>query len=235
MAEEQKKLSAKEIKQLEKDLKSQPVLVWDSLKPPEKKAAFETAEDYKAFLGESKTERNAALEIIKRAEAASFVDFSVEGDHPRRMFTRMGRVAGLSVAGKRSLTEGLRLIVSHIDAPRLDLKPRPLYEDVDLAFLKTQYYGGIKKYQWLARPLALHGHVVKDDGRVIRLAIGENDDDPVFVIGRPAAHLARKVQGAKKVSEAFPGEKLNLLVGSLPLGDEKVKERFKLARAGEAL
>jgi aspartyl aminopeptidase len=123
----------------------------------------------------------------------------------------------------------MRLIVSHIDAPRLDLKPKPLYEDVDLAFLKTHYYGGIKKYQWLSRPLALHGFVVKDDGRRVDVVIGENPADPVLTIADLLPHLARQAQGSKKVSEAFPGEKMNLIVGSRPLGDDETKNRFRLA------
>ena len=127
------------------------------------------------------------------------------------------------------MTEGLRLIIAHIDSPRLDLKPRPMYEDVDLVFLKSHYYGGVKKYQWLSRPLALHGHVVKDDGRVIDLVIGEDDGDPVLTIADLAPHLDRQVMRDKKVSEAFVGEKMNLIVAGLPLGDEEVKERFKLA------
>ncbi|RLB17167.1 MAG: aminopeptidase, partial [Deltaproteobacteria bacterium] len=130
--------------------------------------------------------------------------------------------------GKEPIEKGVRIIVSHIDSPRLDLKQRPLYEDVDLAFLKTHYYGGIKKFQWLSRPLAIHGRIVKKDGKTVDLSIGEAASDPVFTVLDLLPHLARKVQYEKKLGEAIAGEKLNLIVGSLPLGDKETKERFKL-------
>jgi aspartyl aminopeptidase len=224
-----KKLTPKKIKELEKQLVSKPALVWDRLNESEKRAVETVARDYKTFIDKAKTEREAAAEIIRRAKTAGFRPLDGKGAGARRYSLMMGKVAALFVAGKTPLTEGLRLIVSHIDAPRLDLKPRPLYEDVDMTFLKTHYYGGIKKYQWLSRPLALHGHVVKDDGRVVDLVVGEDPDDPVFTIADLLPHLAHKVQANKKVNEAFPGEKLNLICGSLPLGDDEVKNRFKLA------
>ncbi len=123
----------------------------------------------------------------------------------------------------------MQIIASHVDAPRLDLKQHPLYEEVDLAFLKTHYYGGIKKYQWLARPLALHGTILTAENKKINLVIGEKDQDPVFTVADLLPHLARKVQMEKKLSEAIEGEKLNILIGSIPLGPEETKERFKLA------
>ncbi len=119
-------------------------------------------------------------------------------------------------------------MASHLDSPRLDLKTYPLYEETDLAFLKTHYYGGIKKYQWLARPLALHGVILKADGSRVELKVGEESADPVFTVCDLLPHLARKAQMDKKVTEAFEAEKLNVLVGSLPLGDKETKERFKL-------
>ena len=224
-----KKPTKAEIKKLEKALASKPVLVWDTLKPEEPRAVEAAADDFKRFLNASKTEREAVREIVGRAEAAGFKSEKNGAPGEKCYATRMGKVVALTVNGRAPLTDGLRLIVSHIDAPRLDLKPRPLYEDVDLAFLKTHYYGGIKKYQWLSRPLALHGHVVKADGRVVDIVIGERDDEPVLTIADLLPHLARKVQSSKKVNEAFPGEKLNLIVGSIPYGDDEVKSRFKLA------
>ncbi|MEW6262398.1 MAG: aminopeptidase [Thermodesulfobacteriota bacterium] len=218
-----------EIKKLEKALALKPVLVWDKLDAARRKAAWKLAEDYKTFLNAAKTEREAAREIIRRAEAAGFEPLSAAGASPKRHSVHLGKLAALTVSGRRPVTDGLRLIIAHIDAPRLDLKPKPLYEDVDLVFLKTHYYGGLKKYQWLSRPLALHGFVVKDDGRTVDLVIGEDPGEPVLTIADLLPHLARKVQSDKKVNEAFPGEKLNLLVGSLPLGDDEVKNRFKLA------
>ena len=124
--------------------------------------------------------------------------------------------------GSRDLTQGMKIIIAHIDAPRLDLKQNPLYEDVDLALLRTHYYGGIKKYQWVAMPLAIHGVVVKADGTLVNFVIGEDERDPVFSIDDLLPHLSRKHQDEKKLSEAIEGEKLTVLFGSMPLlGEER--------------
>ena len=147
---------------------------------------------------------------------------------PRPFIITGAKALALVVQGKRPLSAGLRLVASHIDSPRLDLKPYPIYEDTDLAFLKTHYYGGIKKYQWLARPLAIHGVVLKADGSSVNLSLGEDPADPVFTVLDLLPHLARKAQMDKKVTDAFEGEKLNVLAGSLPLGNGETKERFKL-------
>ncbi|MBW1838649.1 MAG: aminopeptidase, partial [Deltaproteobacteria bacterium] len=138
------------------------------------------------------------------------------------------KAIGLAVIGKRSPVEGLRIIVSHIDSPRLDLKQNPLYEEVSLAFLKTHYYGGIKKYQWVSRPLALHGKVIKKDGKELDVRIGEDENDPVFTIADLLPHLARKTQYSKKLGDAIAGEKLNVLAGSIPYPDKETQERIKL-------
>ena len=182
----QKKPTKAEIKKKE-SLKHKPALVWDSLTDKERKQAFALAEDYKCFLDAAKTEREAVREIVGRALKAGYKEPGGK-TRPTKVFqTRYGKVGALALVGDAPLTDGLRLIVSHVDAPRLDLKPRPLYEDLDLAFLKTHYYGGIKKYQWLSRPLALHGFVVKDDGRRVDLVVGEDDGDPRADHLRPAA------------------------------------------------
>ncbi|MDX1778114.1 MAG: aminopeptidase, partial [Thermodesulfobacteriota bacterium] len=138
------------------------------------------------------------------------------------------KAIGLAVIGKRPPQEGLRILVSHIDAPRLDLKQNPLYEDVDLGLLKTHYYGGIKKYQWVSCPLALHGKIIKKDGSEVDLCIGENETDPVFTIADLLPHLARKSQYEKKLGDAIIGEKLNALAGSIPYPDRDTSERVKL-------
>ena len=218
-----------EIKKLEKDLKYNPVLVWDKLKARERNAVMELAEDYKAFLDAAKTERAAVNEIEARARKAGYKPISSQKKAGPVFSSFMGKTTALAIPGKRPPTEGMRLIVSHIDSPRLDLKQRPLYEDVDLTLLKTHYYGGIKKYQWMSLPLALHGRVVRSDGSMVDVVIGEKNEDPVLTVTDLLPHLAQKIQAEKKVSEAFPAEKLNILIGSLPLGDEGVKERFKLA------
>ena len=217
-----------DIKKLEKKLKFQSKLVWDSLSDTKRKQVDRLADDYKVFLDIGKTEREAVAEIENRAKAAGFKAMHAQKKSVPVYAKFMEKTAALAVPGQKPLTEGLRLIVSHVDSPRLDLKPNPLYENVDMAFFKTHYYGGIKKYQWLSRALALHGRVIKTDGKIVDIVVGEDDKDPVLTIADLLPHLAAN-QSGKKVSEAFPGEKLNLIVGSLPLGDEKVKERFKLA------
>lgn len=205
------------------------VNVWDILSAEEVKETFSFAEGYKNFLDEAKTEREAVSEIMKFAsrkgfskkESATLPGKKICGEYHKKS-------AYLAVLGDEPIEKGINIIVSHIDAPRLDLKQNPLYEEVDLAFLKTHYYGGIKKYQWLSRPLALHGKIIKKDRTEIDLKIGEKDDDPVFTISDLLPHLARKAQYEKKLDEAIKGEKLNILVGSIPYPEKKVTERFKL-------
>ncbi|MFZ5447829.1 MAG: aminopeptidase [Thermodesulfobacteriota bacterium] len=217
-----------EIKQLRDRLAVSPQLVWDKVDSEERAAIFAFGDHYKTFLDRAKTEREAVAEIERQAKALGFVDLSRRESGPRGFYNYKNKVIVLAVQGRRPLSEGLRLVASHIDSPRLDLKQYPLYEDTELAFLKTHYYGGIKKYQWLARPLAIHGVVLKADGTQVQLTIGEDPHDPVFTVLDLLPHLARKAQMDKKVAEAFEGEKLNVLVGSLPLGDSETKERVKL-------
>ena len=216
-----------ELKQLRDRLAVNPTLVWDQVDQGELAAIFAYGDHYKTFLDRAKTEREAVVEIERQAKALGFVDLARKEAGPRGYYNYRGKTIVLVVQGRRPLSEGLRVVASHIDSPRLDLKQYPLYEDTDLAFLKTHYYGGIKKYQWLARPLAIHGVVLKADGSQVTLSIGEDAADPVFSVLDLLPHLAKKTMD-KKVSEAFEGEKLNVLVGSLPLGDVETKERVKL-------
>lgn len=219
----------KELKDMSKKLGYNPELVWDSISDKQKEDVFKFAEGYKAFLDQAKTEREAVVAIKDKALKKGFTDKLSSGSV--RPFIKIFRDKSIALVkpGKDTLENGIRLIVSHIDAPRLDLKQRPLYEDVDLTFLKTHYYGGIKKYQWTARPLAIHGRVIKSDGVAIDIRVGEGDRDPVFTILDLLPHLSAKVQSNKKLAEAIPGEKLNLLIGGLPLGNNEIKGRFKLA------
>lgn len=129
--------------------------------------------------------------------------------------------------GKKSLEDGLSVAAGHIDSPRIDLKQNPLYEEGGMAFFKTHYYGGIKKFQWVTIPLALHGVIVKEDGTVINVCIGEDESDPVFYITDVLPHLG-KDQAAKTVANVFTGENLNILVGSRPFDDDKISEKIKL-------
>ena len=224
----EKKLSKKQIKDLSKKLSYAPRLVWDEISAAEKKRVFSFADGYKKFLDSAKTEREAVLHIQAMAEKSGFLLQPGKSSSGGLIRVFHGKAIALVKPGKEPIEKGVRIIVSHIDSPRLDLKQRPLYEDVDLAFLKTHYYGGIKKFQWLSRPLAIHGRIVKKDGKTVDLSIGEAASDPVFTVLDLLPHLARKVQYEKKLGEAIAGEKLNLIVGSLPLGDKETKERFKL-------
>ncbi|QTA89215.1 aminopeptidase [Desulfonema magnum] len=224
------KLSKKEIENLRKHTAREPSLAWDVLSKNEKDKVFKFAEAYKTFLDTSKTEREAVSTILEMAQKNGFENID-EGNSNSGKFYKIHRdkAIALGIIGKKPMADGVRIIGAHIDSPRLDLKQNPLYEETDMAFLKTHYYGGIRKYQWLARPLAIHGKIIKNDGKELNLSIGESEDDPVFTILDLLPHLAGKIQGDKKLSEAFEGEKLNVVVGSLPLGDKETKERFKLS------
>ncbi len=222
-------------KQLKKELAFEQKFVWDQLSPAEKEEALKFAEDYKAFLNEAKTEREAVLKITALVEEHGFVsleELTARGKKLRpgnKVYTvnREKNVA-LFVIGKEPLWNGINLVGSHVDAPRLDLKPLPLYENVGIALLKTHYYGGIKKYQWLSHPLALHGVVIKQGGEKLNIRLGEKDDDPIFVITDLLPHLAKE-QLQKKLGEAVNGEDLNILAGTFPLEDRDAKERCRLA------
>lgn len=216
------------LKALQERLSWAPQPVWDQLQEPERRTALAYAERYREFLSRAKTEREVVALVEELARGQGFVDLSGSEPGSRFYYNYRGKTIALAVMGKKPLPEGLRLVAAHIDSPRLDLKQNPLYEDTDLVYLKTHYYGGIKKYQWLARPLALHGVIYRRDGTAINLCLGERQDEPVFTVCDLLPHLARKAQMDKKVDEAFVGEKLNVLIGSLPLGDKEVKERFKL-------
>lgn len=218
----------KDLKELEKKLKFQGKLSWDRLNEEERQEASKFAAAYKKFLDRAKTEREAVEEIKKAAQEAGFLDGYGKAKGNKLFFINKEKTIALAVSGQAPLKEGLCIIVSHIDSPRIDLKQNPLYEDTDLAMLRTHYYGGIKKYQWVTIPLALHGVVVKGDGEKINIRIGEEANEPVFVINDLLPHLSGKVQDQKKMAEAIEGEKLTALAGSLPFPDEEAKERVKL-------
>ncbi|MFH1758422.1 MAG: aminopeptidase, partial [Pseudomonadota bacterium] len=218
----------KETKELEKKLKFQGKLSWDLLDEQEKEETFRFAEGYKTFLNRAKTEREAVREIAQAAKEAGFQEASSPQAGKRFFAVNKDKSIALALIGQAPLAEGLRIIVSHIDSPRIDLKQNPLYEDADMALLRTHYYGGIKKYQWVTIPLSLHGLIVKADGSILNVVLGEDEADPVFVINDLLPHLSGKVQDQKKLAEAIEGEKLTALAGSIPFPDAEVKERFKL-------
>ncbi len=194
----------------------------------EKANAF--CEDYKAYLDAAKTEREAAEEAIRLAKAAGFEEFQLgkkyaAGD--RVYVNNRGKSVAFAVIGKQPVEKGLRITAAHIDSPRLDLKPNPLYEEIELALFKTHYYGGIKKYQWTAVPLALHGVIVKANGEVVKVCIGEKDDEPKFVVNDLLPHLAQE-QSKRTLNDGIRGEELNVLVGSCPFKDDEGSELVKL-------
>ncbi|MGB9905451.1 MAG: aminopeptidase, partial [Desulfotomaculales bacterium] len=205
--------------------------VWDRLEEEERRAALAFNERYREFLSVAKTERETVNFIAEKARDRGFAplqNFARLKANDRVFLIGRGKITALAVIGSDPLEKGLNIIGAHVDSPRLDLKPKPLYEEAGLALLKTHYYGGIKKYQWVAIPLALHGVVVKGDGQVIPIVIGERSDDPVFTVTDLLPHLA-KDQMEKKMSEGITGEALNILVGGLPVADREVKERVKKA------
>ncbi len=185
-------------------------------------------EGYRRFISENKTERECATTIIERAKALGFRDMLscnklAAGD--KVYYNVMGKAVALFHIGDRPLQEGMKILGAHIDSPRLDLKQNPLYEDTDIALLDTHYYGGVKKYQWVTLPMAIHGVVVKKDGTVVRVVIGESDDDPVFGISDLLIHLASD-QLQKNAAKVIEGEDLNVTFASMPLAGEE-KEAVK--------
>jgi aspartyl aminopeptidase len=218
-----------EIKKISERLTAQPKLVWDAANKKEKEQLFAFDKEYQSFLNKAKTEREAVTIISEIASKNSFSSHHSKRYPIKLMKAFQKKLIALSISGKKPINEGINIIVSHLDSPRLDLKQNPLYEEVDLAFMKTHYYGGIKKFQWLTRPLAIHGTVIRSDGSSLDIVVGEDDSDPVFTVSDILPHLAKNVQTEKKVSDAFVGEKLNLMVGSIPFGDKATKDRFKLA------
>ena len=187
-------------------------------------------EGYKAFLDKAKTEREAATEIIELAKANGYVEF-IPGEKytagEKIYYNNRNKSVILCVIGKRSIIDGVKIAAAHIDSPRLDLKPNPLYEDTDIALFKTHYYGGIKKYQWTAIPLALHGAVALKDGSVVSVCVGEDEDDPKFVITDLLPHLGGE-QNKRTLKDGIKGEELNVLVGSRPFMNDECSEAVKL-------
>lgn len=192
--------------------------------------AYKYAKGYMKFLDNAKTEREAVREGVKMLEAAGFVPYSfgtkvMPGD--KFYYNNRGKSLFAFTIGSEDIENGVRISAAHIDSPRLDLKQNPVYEDSGMGFLKTHYYGGIKKYQWTVTPLALHGVVTKASGETVEIVIGEDDKDPVFYINDILPHLGYE-QGKQPLSTAIPAELLNILIGSRPYDDEAADEKIKL-------
>ena len=203
---------------------------WENLDTRRKEEIFNFCKDYMDFLNKAKTEREFVKEAKKIADLNGFKDLSEydtlnAGD--RVYFINRNKSMYLAIIGQEKMETGLHIIGSHVDSPRLDLKPNPLYEDTGFAYFKTHYYGGIKKYQWTTIPLSIHGVIVKPNGEKIEVNIGENESDPIFTITDLLPHLAQD-QMEKKLKNGVEGEDLRLLVGSIPFDGEKISEKVKL-------
>ena len=205
---------------------------WENYTAKQLKEAEEFSADYIDFISSCKTERECVDEIVKEAEDAGFVELNTLINGKKKIKTGdkvyavwMNKTVALFKIGKTPMSEGMNILGAHIDSPRMDIKQNPLYEDGGLAYLDTHYYGGVKKYQWVTIPLALHGVIVKKDGTTVIVNIGENDDDPVFFVSDLLIHLAQE-QMDKKGAKVVEGEALDIIVGNRPL---IIKNRGKAA------
>ena len=197
--------------------------VFEEASPEKIKDIYDYSIGYMKYLDSSKTEREATKATIDLISAAGYTEYKF-GDKisagDKKYLNQHGKSLIIFNVGENDIEKsGIKILAAHIDSPRLDLKQVPMYEDSGMAFLKTHYYGGVKKYQWTAIPLALHGVMVKCDGETVNVVIGEDDKDPVFYINDLLPHLGAD-QMSKTASQIIPGEKLNILVGSIPLGDD---------------
>ena len=204
---------------------------YDRLLPGELEAMEDYCTGYKQFLDAGKTERECVDRTIALAEAAGFRPYTrgmelKPGDKVYR--SNRGKAIMLAVMGRKGLDQGVNIGAAHIDSPRLDLKQNPLYETDEMAFLKTHYYGGLRKYQWVTIPLELHGVVALKSGQVVRVSVGNGEGDPLFTIDDLLPHLGAE-QSKKPLGEAIPAENLNILVGSRPLADDEGSDRVKIA------
>ena len=209
---------------------------WLSYGENEEKEMEQIAKSYKSFLDAGKTERECVTELIRQAEAAGYVSMEKKlasgekiqaGD--KVYSVAMNKILAFFHIGQEPLEKGMNILGAHIDSPRIDIKQNPLYEEADMAYLDTHYYGGVKKYQWVALPLAIHGVIAKKDGTVVNVTVGEDENDPVVYITDLLIHLAGK-QLQKTAAEVIEGENLDILIGSRPLkdlDDDKKKEAVK--------
>lgn len=206
--------------------------VWEKYPQGNKRnKVFEFAEEYRKFISSCKTERECVTDFINRAKAAGFVDLNQIIEEKTKLkagdkiyANNIGKGLALFVMGKESLEKGMNILGAHIDSPRMDLKQDPLYEDNDFAMLDTHYYGGIKKYQWVTLPLALHGVIAKKDGTLVPVNIGDKPGDPVFGVSDLLIHLSSE-QMEKKAAKVIEGENLDLIIGSIPVSEKEKEEK----------
>lgn len=207
---------------------------WLNLEKDEIKQVTAYNEDYKKFLDIAKTERLATTEIIRQAKEHDYENLEDIIKSGKKLspgakiyVNNKDKSVALFIMGKKALEEGMRIVGAHIDSPRLDFKPNPVYEDGNIALAKTHYYGGVKKYQWTTLPLALHGVLFKKNGEKITISIGDKPEDPVFCVTDLLIHLS-KDQMQKTMREGVTGEMMNVVLGNLPVQDEKEKEAVKM-------
>ena len=203
---------------------------WKTASEDDKKAIFELSDKYIEFLNKSKTEREfvkTAKEYANNNGFKDLMEFEKLNPGDKIYFVNRDKSMYLAIIGSEPIENGMHIIGSHIDSPRLDLKPNPIYEDTGMCYLKTHYYGGIKKYQWTTIPLSIHGVICKTNGEKIEVSIGEDEKDPIFTITDLLPHLAQD-QMQKKLANGIEGENLNLLIGSIPLEEKECTEQVKL-------
>ena len=203
---------------------------WEDADTRKREEIFNLSKKYMNFLNAAKTEREFIKQARKMADENGYKDimeFDTLKPGDKIYFVNREKSMYLAIIGENPIEEGMHIIGSHVDSPRLDLKPNPLSEDTGLAYFKTHYYGGIKKYQWTTIPLSMHGVIVKTNGEKVEINIGENENDPIFTITDLLPHLAQE-QMEKKLKNGIDGEDLNLLIGSIPYDDTKVSEKVKL-------
>ena len=220
-------MSGKELKETLFNMKKNG---WDNTSDEERGEIFKFADEYMYFLNRSKTEREliaTAKEILLKNNFKDINEVQNIYAGDKVFYVNRDKSMYIAVIGKEKIENGLKIVGAHVDSPRLDLKPNPLYEDSEFAYFKTHYYGGIKKYQWTTIPLAIHGVIVQADGKKISVNIGEDENDPIFTITDLLPHLAIE-QMEKKLKDGVSGEDLNLLIGSIPYEDTEISERVKL-------
>ncbi|MCF0141774.1 MAG: aminopeptidase, partial [Parasporobacterium sp.] len=215
---------------LKEKLLYKPAHGYDRLKKAEEKEMNTYCENYKTFLNNCKTERLCVDYCIELAEKEGFKEYKAGQKlkaGTKVYFNNRGKAIMFAVIGKEPLSAGINVTAAHTDAPRLDLKPSPLYEEAEIAYFKTHHYGGIRKYQWVTIPLEIHGVIIKGDGTEVKVDIGADENDPQFMISDLLPHLGKE-QGKKPLNDAIPSESLNVILGSTPIGEEGDSNRVKL-------
>lgn len=204
---------------------------WYNLGDEDKKQVFRFADEYMFYLNQAKTEKEIvhfSKEILLKNDFKDLNEVESLNPGDKVFWVNRNRSLYIAVIGKEKLEDGLKIVGAHGDSPRIDLKQNPLYEEGEVGYLKTHYYGGIRKYQWATVPLSMHGVVAKPNGERVNICVGENETDPVFYITDLPPHLSRGFQDERKLSEGIEGEELNIVAGTIPFDDKKISERVKL-------